>query len=109
MTTRAETEAEKVLRVPGITFADTPTGRMAWVIGSNHRVWQIIQWLQDSNRDEFKRAFDHVTDTQIDTAELYYSLYPEEIDRRIALERQCTLEKMQERFPNLIVIRATDT
>jgi uncharacterized protein (DUF433 family) len=109
MTMRAETEAEKLQRVPGIEFVDTPTGRMARPIGLGQRVWQIVQWLQGSDRDEFKRAFDHVTDAQIDAAELYYKLYPDEIDRRIAMEHHYTPEQLQKMYPNLVIIREPST
>ena len=88
MTTRAASEAEKMDRVPGIEFVDTPTGRMARPIGIGLRVWQIVQWLQEYDRSVLKEALDHVTDAHIDAAEQYYALYPDEIDRRIAMEHR---------------------
>jgi uncharacterized protein (DUF433 family) len=47
MTTRAETEAEKMQQVPGIEFVDTPTGRMARVAGTGVRVWLIARDYRD--------------------------------------------------------------
>lgn len=101
MTTRAETEAEKMRRVPGIEFTDTPTGRMAKPVGTGIRVWQMIQSMQFFcwDRAEYFRTYDWITDAQLDAALQYYRLYPDEIDARIAREHEYTPEQVYEMYP----------
>jgi len=43
LTTEALSEAEKLRRVPGISFMDEPTGRCANVEGTGLGVWEIIE------------------------------------------------------------------
>ena len=118
--THAETEAEQMRRVPGIEFVDTPTGRAARLRGTGVRVWLIVRdfrelaaggcvdagQLDDEQRaapDAYGRAFPRrmqgpalaalwpwLTAQQIESALAYYAAFPEEIDRRIALEAVST-------------------
>ena len=90
MTTRAETEAEKMQQVPGIEFVDTPTGRMARPVGTGLRVWQIVKALRDFNGDRelLRRTFDWLSEEQIAIAFRFYACYPREIDERIAREHR---------------------
>ena len=42
MSVQTETEAEKMRRVPGIVFADGPTGRRARITGTGIDVFELI-------------------------------------------------------------------
>lgn len=59
MTTDVLSEAEKMRRVPGIYFADTPAGRVATIGGTGLGVWEIVKghraesWSLLSTRSAF--------------------------------------------------------
>ena len=82
MSTELLSEAEKMARVPGITFADGPAGRRARVAGTGLEVFEVISAYLACNRD-WKRLADWyhwLSDTQLQAALRYYALFPEEID-----------------------------
>ena len=73
----------------GITFRDGPTGRRAALIGGPD-VWEVMFTLK-SGKVCAARAITataellDLTDSQVRTAVRYYGTFPDEIDRRIAL------------------------
>ena len=101
MTTVLLTEALKMRRVPGIVMVDGPTGRRAVVAGSGLDVWEIIATWHACGRDECQLAdnYSWLTQSQLRAALAYYQLYPEEIDARLARERQWTPERVQRELP----------
>jgi uncharacterized protein (DUF433 family) len=94
-------EAIRMRRAPGIGFADGPSGRRAVIAGTGIDVWEAIAVWQEceNDYDELKRNFDWLTDVQIRAALSYYSLYREEIDRRLERERQWTEDRVAREFP----------
>lgn len=95
------TEALRMRRAPGIAFTDSIIGRRAVVAGTGIDVWEVIGTWQAVGRDEahLREAYDWLTSAQIRAALGYYQQYPEEIDRRLALEESWTPESVRREFP----------
>jgi uncharacterized protein (DUF433 family) len=95
------TEAVKMRRCPGIVFADSPSGRHARVAGTGLDVWEIIAMYKSLERDpvRLREAYHWLTDAQLRAALGYYGAYPEEIDRRIALDERWTKERLWAEYP----------
>ena len=94
-------EALKMRRIPGIYFADTPSGRTAKVAGSGLGVWEIIMGYRsvDEDWDRLREGYDWLTEHQLRSALAYAEAYPEEIERRIQRDEQWTPEKIYETYP----------
>ena len=94
-------EAVRARRAPGIGFADGPAGRRAIVAGTGLDVWEVIAVWRDCGQDyaELQQNFDWLAEAQLRAALSYYSLYPEEIDKRIERERQWTKERVAKALP----------
>ncbi|HZQ35996.1 MAG TPA: hypothetical protein VFD32_08690 [Dehalococcoidia bacterium] len=90
MATDPLTEAEKLAQVPGIVYVDGPVGRRARVAGSGLDVWEVISaWLGlDRRAGAVQESYPWLTLVQIKAAIRFYTLFPEEIDRRLARERE---------------------
>lgn len=95
------TEALRMRRVPGIAFTDSILGRRAVVAGTGIDVWEVIATWQAVERDEapLRAAYDWLTPAQIRAALGYYQQYPDEIDRRLALEESWTPERVRRELP----------
>src|SRR5437870_9358148 len=85
-------EAVRKRRVPGIAFVDSITGRRPVLAGTGLDLWEIIATWQSLGRQEEKlqQAYHWLTSAQLRSALAYYRCYPEEIDRRIALNEAWT-------------------
>jgi uncharacterized protein (DUF433 family) len=94
-------EAVRMRRVPGITFADEPTGRVARVGGSGLGVWEIIQAYRDENGnwDHLREGFHWLSENQLRAALAYAEAYPDEIEERLAREDELTIERIWELYP----------
>ncbi|MGD9891220.1 MAG: hypothetical protein AB7R89_05405 [Dehalococcoidia bacterium] len=101
MSVQAESEAEKLRRVPGIYFADSPSGRQAYIVGTGLGVFEIVRELRDLDTDweELRGAFHWLSEEQLRTALVYYEAYPEEIDAQFREEEYWTPERTWERYP----------
>jgi len=88
MTSDALSEAEKLLRPPGIIFVNAPAGRIARIAGTDLAVWELIHEYRTcgNDRTQFYETFDWLTPAQFNAAFAYYQAFPNEIDERIALE-----------------------
>jgi uncharacterized protein (DUF433 family) len=84
----ALSEAERLLRPPGITFLEGPEGRMAIIAGTELAVWELMNEYRvcGNDRTQFYETFDWLRPEQFNAAFAYYQAFPEEIDRRIAAE-----------------------
>ncbi len=102
------TEAVKLRRCPGITFADGPTGRRARVAGTGLEVWEIIAAYQSVGRDRgrLQQAYSWLSEGQLRAALGFYAAYPEEIDRHRAANERWTKERLFAQYPSLAVDRA---
>jgi uncharacterized protein (DUF433 family) len=101
-------EALKMRRCPGIGFADSPTGRHARLLGTGLDVWEIIATHQGLGRDpaRLREAYHWLSEDQLRAALGYYAAFPEEIDRRIALNERWTVERLRAQHPSLVVHRS---
>ena len=105
MNTHALSEAEKMARVPGISYVDGPAGRRAGIDGGMD-VFELIEaWLSSGQRvDWLLDAFPWMTREMVQAGLDFYALFPEEIDARLAREREISrrLEAAEEITPELI-------
>jgi uncharacterized protein (DUF433 family) len=102
MTTDLRAEAEKMRRVPGIIFADTPSGgRVARIAGTGLEVFEIIFEYRSmgENWDRLKAAFHWLNDNQLRAALNYATAYPEEIDPLVEALETFSLEEVWEKYP----------
>ena len=102
------TEAIKMRRCPSIVFADGPTGRRARIAGTGLDVWEVIATYQSVDREvgRLREAYHWLSDPQLRAALGYYAAYPDEIDRRIALNERWTEERLLAQHPSLVVHRS---
>ena len=102
------TEAIKMRRCPGIVFADGPTGRRARIAGTGLDVWEVIATYRSVGRKvaRLRQAYPWLSEPQLRAALGYYAAYPDEIDRRIALNERWTEERLLAQHPSLVVHRS---
>ena len=81
-------EAERQRRVPGIVFANGPTGRRARIAGTGIEVFEVIGDYRalGNDREELARRCDWLTSKQLNAALAYAAAYPAEIEARLAEE-----------------------
>ena len=90
MTTRALSEAEKLARVPGISYVDGPAGRRAAIDGAGLEVFALVRaYLSlDGDAAELAANYPWLTAAQIQSGLAFYAAFPDEIDRWLAEERE---------------------
>lgn len=95
------TEAVKMQRVPGIVFADGPTGRRARVEGTGIDVWEVITEYRVTGEswDRLREAYHWLSENQLRAALSYYAAYPDEINERLRREEYWTPERVWEKYP----------
>lgn len=97
------TEAIKMRRVPGILFADGPTGRRARVGGTGIEVFEIIDRYEGVGRDRARLAklFDWLKPHQLNDAIAYYEAYPDDIRPYLLTEEEeiAAIEAFWEKYP----------
>src|SRR5690348_15951286 len=89
MASEALTEAEKLKRAPGIIYVDGPAGRRARIAGGLD-VFELIRAWQSLDGDVGTLAENYpwMTREQIVAGLRFYRLFPTEIDRWLAEERE---------------------
>jgi len=94
-------EADKMLSVPGIIFADGFSGRRARIAGTGLEVFEVISGYRSVNWDweRFKVAFHWLSEEQLCAAARYYELYKDEIDAELAENDKYIPEYVYEHFP----------
>jgi uncharacterized protein (DUF433 family) len=99
------TEAVKMRRCPGIIFADGPSGRRARLAGTGLDVWEVLATHRsvEGHPERLRQAYPWLSEAQIRAAIGYYTLFPEEIDRRIARSEDWTPERLRAQYPSLAV------
>lgn len=97
-------EAVKMRRCPGVVFADGPTGRRARIAGTGLDVWEVIATYRSLNRNlaRLRKAYPWLSEAHLRAALGYYAAYPEEIDRRIALNERWTEERLHAQHPSVV-------
>jgi len=98
-------EAVRMHSYPGIGFVDSVTGRRAVLAGTGLEVWEVIATWRATGEDEerLRATFDWLTPAQLRAALAYFHHFPEEIERRLALEDTRTPERLRKelRFATL--------
>lgn len=91
-------------RCPGVTFGGGPTGRRARILGTGLDVWELIATYKSLGRNltRLRKAYPWLSDAQLRAALGYYAAYPDEIDRRIALNERWTPERLRTQHPALL-------
>ncbi|MBI4320039.1 MAG: hypothetical protein HY675_16230 [Chloroflexi bacterium] len=94
-------EAVKMRRIPGMVFADGPSGRVARVAGTGLEVFEIIRAFLSLDKDwgRLKTAYHWLSEVQLRAALAYAEAYPEEIDGILEEERQLTPEHVWAKYP----------
>ncbi len=89
-------EGIRMRRVPGILFADGPTGRRARIAGTGIEVFEVIDVYQARGRRRagLREWFDWLSNAQLDAAVTYYEAYPDEIDERLNVDEQAAIEAL---------------
>ena len=102
-TTELLEEGIRMRRVPGIAFADGPSGRRAILAGTGLDVWEIIAtWRAAAGSDTvLRQSYPWLTEPQLRAALAYYELYPDEINARLEIEAQWTPERVRRELPFL--------
>lgn len=89
--THADTEYERLAKVPGIVFATEDDERVPRIQGSGLEVFEVIQvyLALDRDRGKLARAFSWLTDKQLQAALDYYKAFPGDVDAAIAQNNEC--------------------
>lgn len=101
MATATLTEAEKMRRVPGIVYADGPTGRRARIASAGLDVFEIIGPYRSmpGGWPELREAYHWLTEAQLRAALTVHEMFPDEIDDRLAREDAWTAERLYATYP----------
>jgi len=94
-------EAIKMRRIPGIIFADSPSGRVAKVAGTGLGVFEIARNWRDMDGDweRLRQACHWLTEHELRAAVAYAEAYPEEIEERLRADEYWTPERVWETYP----------
>ena len=97
------TEAVKLRHVPGIVFADSPTGRCARVAGTGIEVFEVIQVYELFGRDlkKVQQDLPQLDKRQIAAAVTYFEAYPEDVKPYLHSEEEdrAALEALWREIP----------
>jgi hypothetical protein len=79
---------------PGIVFKDGPTGRRA-ALANGPDVWEVVKTLKEMGPPQEQAIagameWGNLSRAQVDVAVRYYGDFPEEVDARIAFNREET-------------------
>jgi uncharacterized protein (DUF433 family) len=87
--------------MPGIVYAEGPTGRRAVVAGTGLDVWEVIAtWKEGgSSYEALRQNYPWLTEPQLRAALAYYEAYPSEINSRLEREAQWTPERVWRELP----------
>lgn len=102
MTTKLQAEeAERMRRVPGIVFRDGTCGRVPCIVGTGLEVWEIVRGYRQVDEDfaRLQYGYDWLSAEQLQAALHYASLYPDEVNARIAEDDAFDIEKLWAEYP----------
>lgn len=92
-------EAMRTRMFPGIGFRGEDWDRRAWMMGTAHDVWQILDAYRDVGSVEAMVAEGTLSEQHVRLALAYYEQFPDEIDEAIALNRR-SLAELHELYPS---------
>ena len=87
--------------IPGVTLTEGPAGHRATVTGTGLDVWEIIATWHEIGEsfEQLQAAYQWLSEEQLWDALEYYRRNREEIESRLAREREWTPQAVWERFP----------
>jgi uncharacterized protein (DUF433 family) len=96
-------EGIRMRRVPGITFGDSPLGRVALIAGTGLGVFEVVKSSREVGGDwtRLRMAYHWLTELQLRAALAYAAAYPEEIERRLAEDAAATPDAIRRQHPFL--------
>lgn len=88
-------------RIPGIVFADGPTGRRARVAGTGLDVFELIATFRalSGEHNALRANYPWLSENQVRSALAYAQAYPEEIEERLEREHRWSKAAVWKRFP----------
>ena len=94
-------ESLRMRRVPGIVFADGPTGRRARIADTGLEVFEVADVFREAGRngEVARAAFDWLSETQLQAALEYYATYPREIDERLDRDEYAAIDALWRDHP----------
>jgi uncharacterized protein (DUF433 family) len=94
-------EGLKMRRIPGIVFADSPSGRVARLAGTGIAVYEVVRTLRDADNDpaRLREAYHWLTDQQLRSALAYAEAYPEELEARLQADEAWTPDQVWTTYP----------
>lgn len=94
-------ESIRMRRIPGIVFADGPSGRRARIAGTGLDVFELVGSYRalDEDPSALRHAYPWLSENQVRSALAYAQAYPEEIQRRLEREQAWSQDAVWERFP----------
>lgn len=87
--------------IPGVIFAEGPTGRRARIAGTGLDVWEIIATWRSVGRnyERLQASYHWLTEAQLHAALEYYQHNPREVEERLKEEERWTPEVVWQEFP----------
>jgi uncharacterized protein (DUF433 family) len=94
-------EGARMRRIPGIVFADGPTGRRARIAGTGIDVFEVVGAFQamEGSWQRLRAAYDRLSEAQLRAALAYAEAYPAEIEERLREKARWTPEAIWARYP----------
>ncbi len=88
-------------RIPGIVFADGPTGRRARIAGTGIDVFEIIGPYREMGEswEALREAFHWLSEQQIRAALEYFEAFPTEINERLSRQAAISPEYIASAYP----------
>ena len=94
-------EALRMRQIPGIVFADGPTGRRARLAGTGLDVFEVIGTFHEIDGDfaRLAQCYPWLGEIPLRAALAYAQAYPQEIEARLERERLWDAEETRRQFP----------
>jgi uncharacterized protein (DUF433 family) len=94
-------EGLRMRRIPGISFGDSPSGRVARVAGTGLAVYEIVRTLREADEDpqRLRAAYHWLSEPQLRSAFAYATAYPEDIEQRLRQDDDWTAEQVWTTYP----------
>ena len=94
-------ESLRTRRIPGIVFADGPSGRRARLAGTGLDVFELIgsYRAQQGDRSALRESYPWLSENQLRSALAYAQAYPDEIQRRLDREEAWSQAAVWSQFP----------
>jgi uncharacterized protein (DUF433 family) len=94
-------EAVKMRCIPGITFTDSASGRVARLAGRNTKVFEIVAALRAVNgdRERLRQGYAWLSEQELRAALAYAEAYPDEIAVRLRQDEAWSADTVWSAYP----------